>query len=111
MKEKEESISINIIWGGDVNRNNSLGIKFDFQVTEDLNLTLICIIHLLLKKGTGLDNNIMFSNARWSSSGSKTDGTGPFGPVGGARMGTATFDFTGMIPILDYTAFDENDFE
>ena len=99
----------NIIWGGDVNRNSSLGFNFDFQVTEDLNLTLDMHNSSATKKGTGLDNNIMFSNARWSSANSKTDGSGPFGPVGGARMGTATFDFTGMIPILDYTAFDEND--
>ena len=62
------------------------------------------------KKGSGLDNSILFSNAMWSSSRSRTDGTGPFGPVGGARMGTATFDFTGTIPVLDYTAFDQNDF-
>ena len=101
----------NIIWGGDVNRNNSLGLNLDFQITEDLNITLDMHNSSATKKGTGLDNNIMFSNARWSSAGSKTDGTGPFGPVGGARMGTATFDFTGMIPILDYTAFDENDLQ
>ena len=99
----------NILWAGSVNRNNSLGFNIDFQVNEDLNLTFDMHDSSATIKSYG--NSIMFSNARWSSAGSRTDGTGPFGPVGGARMGTATFDFTGMIPILDYTAFDENDMQ
>jgi len=99
----------NILWAGSVNRNNSLGLNIDFQVNEDLNLTFDMHDSSATIKSYG--NSIMFSNARWSSAGSRTDGTGPFGPVGGARMGTATFDFTGMIPILDYTAFDENDMQ
>jgi hypothetical protein len=99
-----------ITYGGDINRNNSLGFNLDFQVTEDLNVTFDIHNSSATKKGSGLDNSILFSNAMWSSAGSKTDGTGPFGPVGGARMGTATFDFTGNIPILDYTAFDQNDY-
>ncbi|MDG2091703.1 MAG: TonB-dependent receptor, partial [SAR86 cluster bacterium] len=99
----------NILWAGSVNRNNSLGFNIDFQVNEDLNLTFDMHDSSATIKSFG--NSIMFSNARWSSAGSRTDGTGPFGPVGGARMGTATFDFTGSIPILDYTAFDENDLQ
>ena len=99
----------NILWAGSVNRNNSLGLNIDFQVNEDLNLTFDMHDSSATIKSFG--NSIMFSNARWSSAGSRTDGTGPFGPVGGARMGTATFDFTGSIPILDYTAFDENDLQ
>ena len=99
----------NILWAGSVNRNNSLGFNIDFQVNEDLNLTFDMHDSSATIKSYG--NSIMFSNARWSSADSRTDGTGPFGPVGGARMGTATFDFTGMIPILDYTAFDENDMQ
>ncbi|MDG1948786.1 MAG: TonB-dependent receptor, partial [SAR86 cluster bacterium] len=99
----------NILWAGSVNRNNSLGLNIDFQVNEDLNLTFDMHDSSATIKSFG--NSIMFSNARWSSAGSRTDGTGPFGPVGGARMGTATFDFTGSIPILDYTAFDENDMQ
>ena len=74
----------NILWAGSVNRNNSLGFNIDFQVNEDLNLTFDMHDSSATIKSYG--NSIMFSNARWSSAGSRTDGTGPFGPVGGARM-------------------------
>jgi hypothetical protein len=59
----------------DVNRNNSLGFNLDFQVTEDLNVTFDMHNSSATKKGTGLDNSILFSNAMWSSSRSRTDGT------------------------------------
>ena len=53
-----------------------------------------------------MDNAITFSNARWLDAANYCCGGGPFG-ANGARMGTATFDFTGNIPVLTYTSSDE----
>ena len=102
----------NITWGGDVNRNNSIGLNIDFQVNDDLNVTFDYHDSSATKKGTGADNAISFSNARWPSAANFCCGGGPTGSspdnTGGARMGTAYYDFTGNIPVLNYTSTDEN---
>ena len=95
-----------ITFGGDINRNNSLGINVDFQVNDDLNITFDHHDSSATKKGTGLDNSILFSNARWLDAANYCCDGGPFG-ANGARMGTAFFDFSGNIPVLSYTSSDE----
>ena len=98
----------NITWGGDVNRNNSLGLNIDFQVTDNFNATFDYHDSSATKKGTGLDNAITFSNARWVAAANYCCDGGPgLGGADGARMGTAYFDFRGNIPILNYTSTDE----
>ena len=96
----------NLTYGGDVNRNNSIGLNIDFQVNDNLNITLDKHDSSATKKGSGMDNAITFSNARWLDAANYCCGGGPFG-ANGARMGTATFDFTGNIPVLTYTSSDE----
>jgi len=101
----------NITFGDATNRNTSIGLNIDIQVTDDLNITLDRHDSSATVKGnfggSGLDNSLTFSNARWLAAANNCCGGGPFGADGG-RVGTKAFDFTnGDIPTLSYETFDE----
>ena len=101
----------NITYGDATNRNRSIGLNIDIQVSDDLNITLDHHNSKATVKGnfggSGLDNALTFSNARWLAAANYCCGGGPFGADGG-RVGTKSFDFSnGDVPVLRYETFDE----
>jgi len=101
----------NITFGDATNRNSSIGLNIDIQVTDDLNITLDKHSSTASVKGnfggSGLDNSLTFSNSRWLAAANWCCNGGPYG-ADGARVGTKAFDFTnGDVPTLSYQTFDE----